>query len=548
MLYPLEFPRPRRPLFGDYGGKSGLIQTQQDPKNVGRLGKMWQFLLPYLKDYAEQSSVHGIRYLADPKMRKFERLIWLVILVATSIGATVVYFELNELYQNVRIHTTIKNTMHPIFRAPFPSIGICPKDRLNWVLLENGAAEHFFGPNVSALQKEVFIKFLYAADDPHLSRISEMSSFFENETLVANLHLLDGLNLREVYEYTQFKCQDIFSSCRWRGKLVNCCEIFENQFTESGLCLLFNSAITKASRKRAAEDKYYPLRTPQYGDGWGLDIIFRLNDSYIRPGKRGIFVMIKQPEQWSDVVRHVPHDAHTRVSMVPRYTITDARARSVSPKVRGCIFWDETDAPEYKNLPGFEYWVGNCRSKCHQEHVVNLCNCSPSIFFPVTDYDNITICKASDFKCLYDNRLVFSNERHPDENEYVKNYFNDSMICDCFTSCKQLIFERVFTSTFMDYNETNTQVGSMRLDIFYQSGWFISYQTTLRFTFVELLASFGGVIGLFLGASLLSAFELAYYFSIGLYLYIKDKSKLKKPKIITVPFGQRKITPIKYIR
>jgi len=27
----------------------------------------------------------------------------------------------------------------------------------------------------------------------------------------------------------------------------------------------------------------------------------------------------------------------------------------------------------------------------------------------------------------------------------------------------------------------------MRLDIFYQSGWFIQYQTNMRFTFVELL-------------------------------------------------------------
>lgn len=30
----------------------------------------------------------------------------------------------------------------------------------------------------------------------------------------------------------------------------------------------------------------------------------------------------------------------------------------------------------------------------------------------------------------------------------------------------------------------------MRLDIFYQSGWFIQYQTTMRFTFVELLGGF----------------------------------------------------------
>ncbi|KAH8363532.1 hypothetical protein KR084_011347 [Drosophila pseudotakahashii] len=549
MFYPLELPRPRRPLYRDYGGKSGLIQAQQDPKDRNRLGKLWTFFLPYLKDYAAESSVHGIRYLADPKMRKFERLIWLLILIITSIGAIMVYVDLSELYQSVRIQTTIKNTMHPIFRVPFPSIGLCVRNRLNWRLLENGAAEHFLGANASEAQKDLFVKFFTAAGDPHLARMNEMSSFFANETLTADLHLLDGLNLRQVYEYIQFKCEDLIHICRWRGNPVNCCEIFENQFTESGLCFVFNSEISPASRLRAKEDKYYPLRTPQYAEGSGLDIFIRLNRSFIRPGKRGVNVMIKQPQQWSDVVRHVPHEAHTRISMTPRYTITDERTRSVTPDIRKCIFPDEVDSPLYKNLPGFEYWVGNCRTKCHQEHVLELCKCSPSIFFPINEKDNFTVCKASDFKCLYDNRLTFSIERHPEEKEYVKNVFNESMICDCFTSCTQLIFERVYTTTTLDNNETDTEAGTMRIDIFYQSGWFIQYQTVMRFTFVELLASFGGIIGLFLGASLLSAIELAYYFSIGLYLYIRHKRKMKNPeqRIITVPFGQRKVTPIKYI-
>ncbi|XP_017083076.1 pickpocket protein 19 isoform X2 [Drosophila eugracilis] len=548
MFYPMELPQPRRPLYKDYGGKPGLIQAQQIPKDNSRLGKICQYFLPYLKEYAAESSVHGIRYLAEPRMRKFERLIWLLIMVITSIGAIVVYVDLNDLYQTVRIQTTIKNTMHPIFRVPFPSIGLCPRNRLNWRLLENGAVEHFLGANVSASQRELFIKFFTAAGDPHLARMNEMSSFFSNQTLTSDLHMLDHLNLRDVYKYIQFTCQDLFHICRWRSNPVNCCDILEYQFTESGLCFVFNAEISAASRKRAKEDKYYPLRTPQYGEGSGLDLFIRLNRSLIRPGKRGINVMIKQPQQWSDVVRHVPHESHTRVSMVPRFTVTDERTRSMAPGVRKCIFADETDNPQYKNLQGFEYWQGNCRSRCHQEHVLERCNCSPSIFFPVSDKDNFTLCKASDFKCLYDNRLTFSIERHPEEKEYVKNVFKESMICDCLTSCTQLIFERVFTTTTLDNNETDTESGTMRIDIFYQSGWFIQYQTNMRYTFVELLASFGGIIGLFLGASLLSAFELAYYFSIGLYLYILNKRKAKKreSRILTIPFGQRKITPIKY--
>ncbi|KAH8383005.1 hypothetical protein KR009_006223 [Drosophila setifemur] len=561
MLYPLELPRPRRPIYRGYGGQEGLIRPLPEVKNITLIGKLRRRILPYLKGYAEISSVHGIRYLTDPKLRYFERIIWLIILLATSFGAIIVYVDLSDLYQSVRIHTTIKNTMLPIFRVPFPSIGICPRNRMNWRLLRDEAPNHFLGANVSDAQKDLFIKFFNAAADPHLSRMNEMSSFFRNATLTADLHLLDSVDLAEVFKYLQFKCEHIFSACRWRGNPVNCCEIFELEFTESGLCYVFNSQISKASKQKAKENKYYPLRTPQYGETSGLDIFLRLNRSLLQQGKRGVYLMIKQPTQWSDVVRLVPHESHTRVSMLPRLTITSDRTRSVSPDVRRCIFADEVDHPQYKNLPGFEYWVGNCRSKCHQDHVIDICKCSPSIFFPVTEKDNFTVCKASDFKCLYDHRRkfifiadIFSIERHPDEKNYVDSLYKESMICDCYTSCTQLIFERVFTTTPLDNNETDTEMGTMRVDIFYQSGWFIQYQTTMRFTFVELLASFGGIIGLFLGASLLSAFELVYYFSIGLYLHLRGNGEVEEPQtkihsrpsVINVKFGQRKITPIKY--
>jgi len=84
-----------------------------------------------------------------------------------------VYVELSEVYQSVRIQTTIRNTMLPIFRVPFPSIGLCSRNRLNWKLLENGAVEHFLGANVSAAKKDLFIKFFTAAGDPHLARMNE---------------------------------------------------------------------------------------------------------------------------------------------------------------------------------------------------------------------------------------------------------------------------------------------------------------------------------------------------------------------------------------
>lgn len=67
------------------------------------------------------------------------------------------------------------------------------------------------------------------------------------------------------------------------------------------------------------------------------------------------------------------------------------------------------------------------------------------------------------------------------------------------------------------------------------------------FFYIMISANFGGIIGLFLGASLLSAIELLYYFTLGLYIrlhkqfeqkYRKNKRNthrhLEKPKMIKI--------------
>lgn len=132
------------------------------------------------------------------------------------------------------------------------------------------------------------------------------------------------------------------------------------------------------------DDKFYPRRTANAGPGTGLDVYLHRNKSYIRHGRHGLHIMLMRPEQWSESYRMLPSNSNNRLSIVPRHTDSDERTRSLSPRERRCLFPDETDDPQYRNLPGFVYWRGNCRSRCHQEYAVALCNCSPSLLFPIS--------------------------------------------------------------------------------------------------------------------------------------------------------------------
>ncbi|EDV92698.1 GH18904 [Drosophila grimshawi] len=548
MYYPQELARPRArpPLYGNYIDETGT-RCFKSPRCC-RKSTVSGPILTYVKGYCDTSSLHGIRYLTDSKLRHFERFIWLLILVGTFICATIVYIDLSALYNSGRVQTTIENSMQPVFRISFPSVGICPRSRINWLKMQQEVPQQFLGANATQEQKDVFIQFFTAVSTVIFEDMSNLKNIFENQTLAANVHQLDGLDVSSVLRYAHHDCTDIFVECKWRGKQQNCCEIFELQITELGICWIFNSAVSVQMQQRAKVDKYYPLRTAKAGPGTGLDVFLRLNKSLVYPGVSGSFMIIKQPQQWSDSARELPTNSFNSVSLTPRYTNSEAGTRTVDAKQRGCLFPDEIHNPYYKNLPGFTYWRGNCRTKCHQEYAIKLCNCSADMFFPRNKDDHFVDCKPSDFRCLYDHRLTFGVERLPLEQEYVDSVFKEYMICDCLNSCSQLVYDTIFSSNALDSDEMRPDAYSMHLDVFFQSPWFIKYQTQMRFTFVELLASFGGIAGLFLGASLLSAFELVYYFTIGLYLYLfggNRKSKQTSPAQPVTIYFPRKIKPIK---
>lgn len=73
MFYPQELPHPRarRPLYGNYIDKT--VPPHQKATGCCKDGKFVGLMLPYLKEYCAKSSVHGFRYLTDPKLRTFER-------------------------------------------------------------------------------------------------------------------------------------------------------------------------------------------------------------------------------------------------------------------------------------------------------------------------------------------------------------------------------------------------------------------------------------------------------------------------------------------
>lgn len=71
-----------------------------------------------------------------------------------------------------------------------------------------------------------------------------------------------------------------------------------------------------------------------------------------------------------------------------------------------------------------------------------------------------------------------------------------------------------------------------RLLIYYKDNKFIGLQRSEFFGPTDFLANCGGLLGLFMGVSILSLFEIFYYFTIRLLCNLRIKKKVQNDVVI----------------
>jgi len=87
-------------------------------------------------------------------------------------------------------------------------------------------------------------------------------------------------------------------------------------------------------------------------------------------------------------------------------------------------------------------------------------------------------------------------------------------------SCRELI-HRCQTSNFLYPFDLLRTGDNMTVDFHFQTANIVKYRTDVTFGWLDLMVSFGGIAGLFLGCSILSGVEIVYYFSIVLLIILK---------------------------
>ncbi|KAG8256647.1 hypothetical protein J6590_064168 [Homalodisca vitripennis] len=430
----------------------------------------------------------------------FGRVLWAILVTVATLAMVVVGYNSWLAYRHPTVTTTVATTRNDCANIPFPSLTICDTSRVDWRrALQLTQRDIPNGGNITLDKVLVLLKAL--AD-------MTFGDFDFMETLTsANLTSEDfgQIDIEELLRKVQRSCSEVFHGmCWWRENYHDCCSLFEVQRTDLGFCYSFNNDLSEPSHVvswgygRGMEPQYWrdwtgevrPRRASTSGPWTGLRMTVEVMSSEQLPTGTnitpGVMFYLEEP-------RSFPNSENQRIDPatfvdIRVYGITlqaERRVRFLDFEDRNCLFMEERVG-----------WTGaynehNCLAECSRDYAKAYCNC------------------------------IFFNSLEPKSGHEFFQSQTEGMQCDCPADCNS---QQYMFDTSISQTQNLSHIG---FDLHYKGKYNMLYKTDVMYGPMEFLVALGGIAGLFLGGSLLSAVEILYFFTFRLFYHWKQTKRAK---------------------
>nr|NP_001259646.1 pickpocket 23, isoform D [Drosophila melanogaster]AGB95488.1 pickpocket 23, isoform D [Drosophila melanogaster] len=428
-------------------------------------------LIYQTKEFFQNSTLHGVRYIAESGRPIGEKFMWFCFTSIGAVTALVIIMSLWEKFQTNPTITGLDTDFHNQ-NVVFPTTVVCPEAAFD----HDKTYEKVYNTlaNYDEAQAQMYTPFLRILTSLNFENVRDAKVL--SQSIPQNL--LDAHTIREWAFEGHIDCKNVFVSCKYRDEDIPCCDHFEPIYTEHGFCYAFNSRFkstpTEDVKTGAPHDLY------ETDKKWAL---FFIPNSTSR-----IFIFSNEEYFGSDFNAQIdwsePQLVEVRISKKNTYTTDDARQLSIGQ--RKCIFSDEVKLNYFPDA----YTFSSCMKQCRMNKAIKLCKCNPPFYKPIP---NVPMCSIKDFDCL---------------DEFKSNITNIKDCLQCELSCSKTVFNIDKLIKMSDRPE------SLGVLVEFLTWPIIRYKREVLFGWVDLLVSFGGIASLFLGFSLLSGVEIIYYFTL----------------------------------
>ncbi|XP_055549433.1 pickpocket protein 28 isoform X2 [Wyeomyia smithii] len=517
--------RPRKPL---HEVTNRLVQIEKEL--IPKVTPAENF-----REYCLNTTIHGLKYVGTVSLATVERYpaecghkstsfvthahfrtFFAVSFVMVSILS--IYFITN-VYQKWQ-STPIIIGMNPIAThirdIPFPAVTICNMNqarRTAAIKIAPNSAEQMVLDSICSLDSDV-----------NMTR-------FEGKWSSVRQLLLSA---------TQ-PCDKMIQACRYAQKVEKCSHMFQPVLTDEGLCCTFNSVDSSYMMLHGDEtskhekdvdnpfvpiewtpeggyvgeltNKSYPRAIAGTGAHMGLTVILDANVSdYFcsSTSSYGFKLLLHNPTEtpkMAEYAQYIDVGSENRIIVNPKLSDASYLIRKVSQLQRQCVFANEANLSYYRT-----YSRNNCEMECEARLIQENCGCV--LYYMPKVQEDAKICSKADASCYEEIKMSIAFTA------------NTSLMCSCLPGCFEISYSTDISTAqlcvgkfkirekLLTYNNTYAQENIALIYIFFSETYFRSLIKGELVGFTDFLSNIGGLLGLFMGFSLISLAEVIYFLTL----------------------------------
>lgn len=546
----------------------------------------------YFKEYSDYTGIHGLTYIAENRSL-CEKIIWTIIFCLSLFTCITIVYELFKKWQASPIVVNFASEEYNIFDISFPAVTICPETKVYSDYFNYSYTLRTFNHKEYNISEEETKKLQY---------MSLLCSNANLEYLNLTVKQADTIG-EEFYVFLKTGAPPFLTNCSFLGQNFSCSRIFQPIITDEGLCFTFNMLSKKDMFTNEVENieepprdyhdyrnKYwstdygyssdsgietYPRRALLSGSTNALEVRLAVNNTDIDYGctyYQGYKVVLHTPHRFPTVNSHyfrIPLKKSVSAAIIPSVFTTTEEVMAYSAKKRKCYLQSDNHHLKYFS----NYSQLNCRMECLMNMTLDTCGC---VMYFMPRKMAMPMCGTGKLDCVHNVSALYNFLAHQEfmflkgqldeqarkkEYERYKNHFkhrhymnklSSKHMCNCPSLCNAVDYNVEITESDYDWprkmaalgvdvvTEDNEGMSSSQLQVYFKSNIFIPQQRTELYGIFDFLANIGGLLGLFIGFSLLSMVELIYFLSLRIICnmklykawYGKPECKNKNPMLV----------------
>lgn len=312
-------------------------------------------------------------------------------------------------------------------------------------------------------------------------------------------------------------------------------QLYSLVMSNEGVCFTYNMYSPKDMFKDDVDISYHLRQLPSThhelqrvnGSGYLNGLIDMIKDAdtsidyFCNVMDHGYTILLHSPDEFPSTRLQnffIPLDTNANIAVEPIvYSISDD-AKALSLSLRQCFL------PNEKYLKYFKvYNQNNCEIECLANKTIEQCKCT-AFFLP--NEEEYEVCTFGGMNCA---------------KEVWKESLNDSL-CNCLPNCESVQYnaelhyhhldvenmEKVFNTMSNNVQGEQEFLKSNFLQVFFRNSKVVPLKRISTYGWSDFIANCGGLMGLFMGVSILSIVEILYFCIVSIFCKIFCKDNQEK--------------------